>query len=46
MAEIKTLAKSRDVDLVNTFTNSIEKLAAMLSTCEPIQAAPSSKVEV
>lgn len=40
MADIKTLAKSRDVDLVNTFTNSIEKLAAMLSTCEPIQAAP------
>lgn len=40
MADIKTLAKTRDVDLVNTFTTSIDKLAAMLSSCEPIQAAP------
>ena len=39
MADIKTLAKSRDVDLVNTFTNSIEKLTAMLSSCEPIPAS-------
>lgn len=40
MADVKNLAKVRDIDLANTFTQSIEKLAAMLSTCEPIQAAP------
>lgn len=40
MADVKNLAKVRDIDLVNTFTQSIDKLAAMLSTCEPIQAAP------
>lgn len=40
MPDIKTLAKTRDIDLANTFTKSIEKLAAMLSTCEPIPAAP------
>ncbi len=40
VTDVKTLAKTRDVDLVNTFTQSIEKLSAMLSTCEPIHAAP------
>ncbi len=40
MPDIKTLAKTRDIDLANTFTKSIEKLAKMLSTCEPIPAAP------
>lgn len=40
MPDIKTLAKARDVDLVDTFTKSISKLTAMLSTCEPIPAAP------
>ena len=39
MPDIKTLAKARDVDLVDTFTKSISKLASMLSTCEPIPAA-------
>ena len=39
MPDIKTLAAARNVDLVNTFTKSLDKLAAMLSTCTPIQAA-------
>lgn len=39
MPDIKTLATARNVDLVNTFTKSLDKLAAMLSTCTPIQAA-------
>ena len=39
MPDIKTLAAARNVDLVNTFTKSLDKLAAMLSTCAPIQAA-------
>ena len=39
MPDIKTLAKARDVDLVDTFTKSLDKLTAMLSTCEPIPAA-------
>ena len=38
MADIKTLAKARDIDMANTFNRSIEKLAAMLSSCEPIPA--------
>ena len=33
MPDIKTLAAARNVDLVNTFTKSLDKLAAMLSTC-------------
>ncbi len=40
VTDVKTLARSRDIDLANTFSQSIEKLAAMLSTCEPIQAMP------
>ena len=39
MPDIKTLAAARNVDLVNTFTKSLDRLAAMLSTCTPIQAA-------
>lgn len=39
MPDIKTLAAARNVDLVNTFTKSLNKLTAMLSTCAPIQAA-------
>ena len=39
MPDIKTLAAARNVDLVNTFTKSLEKLTAMLSTCAPIHAA-------
>ena len=39
MPDIKTLARTKDVDLVNTFTKSLAKLAAMLSSCEPIHAA-------
>ena len=39
MPDIKTLAKARDIDLANTFARSIEKLAKMLSACEPIPAA-------
>lgn len=38
--DVKTLARARDIDLANTFAKSVEKLAAMLSTCEPIQAMP------
>ncbi len=38
MPDIKTLAKARDIDMANTFTHSIEQLAAMLSSCEPIPA--------
>lgn len=40
MPDIKTLAKARDVDLANTFGKSLEKLTAMLSSCDPIPAAP------
>lgn len=36
MPDIKTLAKTRDVDLVDTFTKSLNKLTAMLSSCDPI----------
>ena len=36
MPDIKTLAAARNVDLVNTFTKSIAKLAKMLSACDPI----------
>lgn len=36
MPDIKTLAAARNVDLVNTFTKSLNKLTAMLSTCAPI----------
>lgn len=39
MPDIKTLAAARNVDLVNTFTKSLNKLTAMLSTCAPIKAA-------
>ena len=39
MPDIKTLAAARNVDLVNTFTKSLDKLTAMLSTCAPIQAS-------
>lgn len=38
MPDIKTLAAARNVDLVNTFTKSIAKLAKMLSACDPIKA--------
>ena len=38
--DVKTLARARDIDLANTFAKSVEKLAAMLSTCEPVQAMP------
>ena len=41
MPDIKTLAQSRNVDLVNTFTTSLAKLTQMLSAAEPIKAAPS-----
>ena len=41
MPDIKSLAYSRNVDMVNTFTKSLTKLAMMLSACEPIKAAPS-----
>ncbi len=40
VTDVKTLARARDIDMANTFAQSIEKLAAMLSTCEPIHAAP------
>ncbi len=40
VTDVKTLARSRDIDLANTFNQSIAKLAAMLSTCEPIKANP------
>ncbi len=40
MPDIKTLAQARNVDLVNTFTKSLAKLTMMLSSCEPIKAAP------
>ena len=39
MPDIKTLAQARNVDLVNTFSKSIEKLSQMLSACEPIKAS-------
>ena len=38
MPDIKTLAAVHNVDLVNSFTKSIEKLSKMLSACEPIKA--------
>ena len=38
MPDIKTLAAARNVDLVDTFTKSIAKLAKMLSACDPIKA--------
>lgn len=38
MPDIKTLAAVHNVDLVNSFTKSIEKLSMMLSACEPIKA--------
>lgn len=38
MPDIKTLDQARNVDLVDTFTKSIEKLSQMLSACEPIRA--------
>ena len=41
MPDIKSLAESRNVDMVNTFTKSLTKLTMMLSACEPIKAAPS-----
>ena len=41
MPDIKSLAYSRNVDMVNTFTKSLTKLTMMLSACEPIKAAPS-----
>lgn len=41
MPDIKSLAESRNVDMVNTFTKSLKKLTMMLSACEPIKAAPS-----
>ena len=37
MPDIKTLAAARNVDLVDTFTKSIAKLAKMLSACDPIK---------
>lgn len=40
VTDIKTLARARDIDLANTFAQSITKLAKMLSTCEPIMAMP------
>ena len=39
MPDIKTLAAARNVDLVDTFTKSLNKLSMMLSACEPIKAA-------
>ena len=41
MPDIKSLAYSRNVDMVNTFTKSLTRLTMMLSACEPIKAAPS-----
>ena len=41
MPDIKSLAASRNVDMVNTFTKSLTKLTMMLSAREPIKAAPS-----
>lgn len=38
VTDIKTLAVARDVDMVNTFNQSITKLAQMLSNCDPIKA--------
>lgn len=38
MPDIKTLAAVHNVDLVNSFTKSIEKFSKMLSACEPIEA--------
>ena len=38
MPDIKTLAAARNVDLVDTFTKSIAKLAKMLSACDPLKA--------
>ena len=40
MPDIKTLAQSRNVFMVDKFTKSLTKLAMMLSACEPIKAAP------
>lgn len=46
MADIKTLAKTRDVDFVDTFTKTLDVLASMLSTCEPIPAVAGETLHV
>lgn len=38
MPDIKTLAKTQNVDLANTFTRTSAKLAEMLSFCDPVPA--------
>ena len=38
MPDIKTLAAARNIYIVDTFTKSIDKLAKMLSACDPKKA--------
>lgn len=39
MPDIKTLAKTHDIDVANTFGRSIKQLSQMLSACSPIKAS-------